>query len=152
MTFLEAIKTCLVKYNIILGRASRAEFWWFQLVYIPLAIILILVFGIFYSWIVLGIIAFLGILPFCSVMIRRLHDTNHSGYHLLFMLIVLFMISFFEPKSGAYYSRFFYLLESGEYIALLVMLIFFSYSLFILSWLITPGDKGKNKFGHSPQK
>jgi uncharacterized membrane protein YhaH (DUF805 family) len=33
MSFPEAIKTCLRKYAVFGGRASRSEFWWFALAY-----------------------------------------------------------------------------------------------------------------------
>ena len=31
MTFSESITTCMAKYAVFSGRASRSEFWWFYL-------------------------------------------------------------------------------------------------------------------------
>ena len=33
MTFGESVSTCFKKYFVIKGRASKSEFWWFQLVW-----------------------------------------------------------------------------------------------------------------------
>ena len=33
MTFGESISTCFKKYFVIQGRASKSEFWWFQLLW-----------------------------------------------------------------------------------------------------------------------
>ena len=35
MNFLESVNTCLKKYFVFEGRASRSEYWWFQLVVSP---------------------------------------------------------------------------------------------------------------------
>jgi uncharacterized membrane protein YhaH (DUF805 family) len=33
MSFRASVKTCFNKYAVFQGRASRSEFWWFQLFY-----------------------------------------------------------------------------------------------------------------------
>jgi len=72
------------------GRAGRAEFWWFVLanflVYIVLAILL-QISGIFL--IVELLFALAMIVPSIAVAIRRLHDTDKSGWMLLIGLIPL---------------------------------------------------------------
>ena len=70
------------------GRASRAEFWWFALANIIAYVILgilVRVSGIF-------LILYIGyalavIIPSIAVAIRRLHDTDKSGWFLLIGLI-----------------------------------------------------------------
>ena len=80
--FVGAFKGAFSKYATFKGRASRSEFWYFALYYFALFIIPIVgasdttgTFGL------IGILAILAsILPFYSVMVRRLHDTGKSGW------------------------------------------------------------------------
>lgn len=76
MNFMTAVKVCLTqKYCDFEGRASRSEYWWFQLF-----CLLIVVIGFVISE-KLGWIALAGIaLPTISAGVRRLHDTNRSGW------------------------------------------------------------------------
>ena len=39
MTFLDSVNTCLKKTLTISGRASRSEFWWFQLSFFVIGLI-----------------------------------------------------------------------------------------------------------------
>ena len=85
MNFTESLNTCLKKYFVFQGRASRSEYWWFQLIVSP---------SYFISTILENEIAyfFLGItlftlIPAISAGVRRLHDTNRSGFFLLISLI-----------------------------------------------------------------
>jgi uncharacterized membrane protein YhaH (DUF805 family) len=45
MSFPEAIKTCLRKYAVFEGRASRSEFWWFALAYYAFFLPVLVVMG-----------------------------------------------------------------------------------------------------------
>lgn len=89
VTFGEAISTVLSKYITFDGRARRSEYWyWF------LAIVLVeIVVGIFYLMSsTLGILLYVVfglaiILPSIAVAIRRLHDTNRTGWWILLTLI-----------------------------------------------------------------
>lgn len=72
------------------GRASRSEYWWFVL-----ASVLVIFVAAFVDWIagsaVVTVIAYLFlIIPGIAVSVRRLHDTNRSGWYLLLNLVPLF--------------------------------------------------------------
>ncbi len=72
------------------GRAGRAEFWWFVLanfvVYIALAILM----QISSLFVILYVLYGLAmIVPSIAVAIRRLHDTDKSGWLLLLGLVPL---------------------------------------------------------------
>ena len=43
MTFIESIKTCFKKYITIKGRAPRSEYWWFQAMFAPLFLFVVIV-------------------------------------------------------------------------------------------------------------
>lgn len=81
-SFAEAIKVCFQKYATFRGRASRSEYWWFQLFIILLSILgSVLEFGMGRDGQALS--AIFGIatfLPNLSVSVRRLHDTDRSGW------------------------------------------------------------------------
>lgn len=75
------------KYAQFEGRARRAEYWYFYLVYILLAIAANIVDAIV-GFPALGIILALGLLvPNLAVAVRRLHDTGKSGWWLLILFL-----------------------------------------------------------------
>ena len=85
MTFSDSVTTCLKKYFVFQGRASRSEYWWFQLIVSPSHFIsTILENEIAYFF--LGITLF-TLIPAISAGVRRLHDTNRSGFFLLISFI-----------------------------------------------------------------
>lgn len=92
MTFIDSIKSCLDKYATFRGRAPRSEYWWFWTFYVLTEFVTMIVFG-FIGYLcgdVAGmmIAGYIGVflsslmlfLPMLSVFVRRLHDTNHSGW------------------------------------------------------------------------
>lgn len=104
MSFVDAIKTCFGKYATFSGRAARSEFWYFALFYFIVATVLSVadtaLFGarevammaadgfdtgmnFSMAWQpqpLSGIFMLIMLLPSISVAVRRLHDTNRSGW------------------------------------------------------------------------
>jgi len=89
MTFVEAAQAPLRKYFVFSGRSGRKEFWSFMLVYWMVGIVAyVLTFslsvpGLYYVF-MLGVLV-----PYWAVAVRRLHDTNNSGFMWLILLIPL---------------------------------------------------------------
>ena len=87
MTFGESLSTCFKKYFVIQGRASKSEFWWFQLLWSASFFIMFIFEGsepvtyFFY-----GIIVIIFI-PLFTVGVRRLHDTGKSGFYYFWSLV-----------------------------------------------------------------
>lgn len=78
--FVEAIRNGIEQYVNPRGRASRAEFWWWWL---ATGVVSALTEGsAIYTLIVLGLF-----LPTVMVLIRRLHDTDRSGWWALIAFI-----------------------------------------------------------------
>lgn len=137
MGFKEAVRTVLKqKYVTFSGRASRSEYWWFQLFFWMVFVACGAIVGIVaakqahgqgFSWptialIILMVIAFLGLfLPQTAVVVRRFHDRNLSGWWYL-ALIIGGMIPYVKLFTG-----------------ILTIVI-----------LALPGTKGPNKFGADP--
>ena len=91
MNFLESIITCYIKIFNYRGRASKSEYWWFQLYFSLLAI---LMFGLVEAEnVILGIRQIIfwlycfNNLPLFSAAVRRFHDMNASGWTLAAALI-----------------------------------------------------------------
>lgn len=111
MGFARSVRTCLAKYGDFSGRASRSEFWWFSLFQFVLMLGLIamdftrlvpltqvdpaavhdlgiLWYATTWGWMVL-------IMPVWAVSVRRLHDTDRSGWWYLLNIVPLGAIVLF---------------------------------------------------------
>ena len=124
MNFFDAVKVCFLKYTNFSDRASRSEFWLFELfttiVTLMLVFICPLIAGesfldydeIFAPLSTIFVLAI--IIPETSVSVRRLHDVNRSGWWLLIEFTIIGMLF---P---------------------------------ILYWCCKKGDEGENRFGPKP--
>lgn len=87
VSFTEAIKICLFKkYATMSGRASRAEYWWFQLFFWIVTLFIVFIGNIIddndfttITVVVYMIFFILTLIPNLCVFVRRLHDRGHSG-------------------------------------------------------------------------
>ena len=108
MTFGDSVSTCLKKYFVFEGRASRSEYWWFQLIVSP-SYFISTVFENDIAYIFLGITLF-TLIPAISAGVRRLHDTNRSGFFLLISFIPfiggLILLFFLIPEGTKGKNRF----------------------------------------------
>lgn len=87
----------LTRYAQFNGRASRSEFWWFQLFIVIVSIPLYIL--SFYAGYTgsqglalvstgLSVMLWLAIIvPLIAVTVRRLHDTDRSGWWYLLLLV-----------------------------------------------------------------
>ena len=103
MTFTESISICNKKYFVFEGRASRSEYWWFQLIVSPSYLISEIVESEI-SYFFLGITLF-TLIPAISAGVRRLHDTNKSGFFILISFI---------PFIGGLVLLFFFITEGTK--------------------------------------
>jgi len=98
MSFQDAIKTCFAKYADFNGRATRSEYWWFFL-FVVLAGAILSMFGRPLA----GVFYLATLLPWLAVAVRRLHDTDRSGWWLLVGFVPLVgtivLLVFFTQKS-----------------------------------------------------
>ena len=87
--YLEVLK----KYTLFTGRARRSEYWYFVLVNLVIALVLAMVDGLIRKMLGMspfGMLYSLAVLvPGIAVSIRRLHDTDRSGWWLLLALVPL---------------------------------------------------------------
>jgi uncharacterized membrane protein YhaH (DUF805 family) len=141
--FIEAIKKGFTNCFDFQSRATRSELWYYYLFAELLTLGAIMVDGLlglsvrsfsilidsqtieFNIGPILIISFFLTVIPLTALRIRRLHDTNRSGYWYLAFIIV-YIISFF-------YDR-------------LSLIVFFGYINLVIFWCIK-SDNGQNKYG-----
>jgi uncharacterized membrane protein YhaH (DUF805 family) len=90
MGFFDAVYSCMSKFATWEGRASRSEYWYFVLFHI-LSLLLAFAIGAaatevignsvdFAAGLLILIVYIVLYIPQISVAVRRLHDTNHSGW------------------------------------------------------------------------
>jgi uncharacterized membrane protein YhaH (DUF805 family) len=101
----------LKKYTVFEGRARRKEYWMFFLCNIVVVAVIWLIGGFALHTPLLNILYSLAVLlPQIAVSIRRLHDTDHSGWWLLVGLIPLIgtisLLVFFVTDSSPGQNRF----------------------------------------------
>ncbi len=104
----------LRRYAEFAGRSDRPEFWWFALINLIVSLVIyaigIAAFG-YNGGQILGFVYGLAtLLPSLGVEIRRLHDTNRSGWWILIALIpligVITLIVFFASPGTQGSNRF----------------------------------------------
>lgn len=95
MDFFQAVRVCFSKYATFQGRAQRSELWWFALFSFAGQVVLSFVdmaafnggpegVGVFSAIFSLALL-----LPSISVGVRRLHDTDRSGWWVWIALVPL---------------------------------------------------------------
>ena len=100
VTWKRSITLAFQKYAIFSGRSTRAEYWWLYLTvaltWTPCLVFILIglptnsyelgvASGV--CGLIAGIINLVFMLPLVSCGVRRLHDSNKSGWHLLWGLI-----------------------------------------------------------------
>ena len=103
-------KVVFEKYATFEGRATRSEYWWFTLANWIVGMVISFVGSLFdptYGGLALqGIYSLAVLIPSLAVGVRRLHDTNHSGWWLFISLIPISISTILKSfhKSDALYA------------------------------------------------
>ena len=102
-------KVVLENYTNFTGRARRAEFWWYFLANLIISFVFNIIDAVIGTGMgggigVIGLIYSLAVLvPGLAVGVRRLHDTDKSGWWLLIALIpiigIIVLIVFFATDA-----------------------------------------------------
>jgi uncharacterized membrane protein YhaH (DUF805 family) len=111
VTFAEAVRSGFDHYVKFDGRASRPAFWWWFLFGVLVGIGASIIDAIIGSFgVVSGLAALALLLPNLSVAIRRLHDTDHTGWWVLiglipiigFIVLLIFYLRQSDPGENRY--------------------------------------------------
>jgi uncharacterized membrane protein YhaH (DUF805 family) len=109
----------LKKYAVFSGRARRKEYWYFVLFNILIAIVLGIIDGVIGSstntgmGLLGGIYTLAVLIPSIAVSVRRLHDTNRSGWWLFIgfvpligaIILLVFMVQDSQAGKNRYGSN-----------------------------------------------
>ena len=160
MTPIDWAKRPLEKYADFTGRAPRAEYWWYFLGLIIVAIVIRIVESILgVSAMVLGIwgpltaLLWLGtIVPSLAVGARRLHDTNRSGWWQLLFYVpyALTIILGGAAIAGGAAAGGSAGAMAGAGLAGLLGLITLICAIILLVFLVRAGEPGSNQYGTNP--
>lgn len=111
--YLEVLK----KYAVFNGRARRKEYWYYTLFNLIITIALAVIDGVTGSFssttgigLLGGIYGLAVLIPSLAVLVRRLHDTERSGWWLLIALIpiigplvlLVFLVQDSKPGQNQY--------------------------------------------------
>jgi len=115
MNFQQAVQSGFSNYVNFRGRASRSEFWWFQL-FLLLGGVVAALLDLFANTNLLGgsplatLFWLATIIPDLAVTVRRLHDTDSSGWWILLGLIpfigIIVLIVWWCRQGRRGYNRF----------------------------------------------
>ncbi len=141
------------KYADFTGRAPRAEYWWYVLGLIIAFVVLSIVEGILgIKGMVFGVYGPLTcllwlatIVPGIAVGVRRLHDTNRSGWWILLPIIpyaLAMILGGPAIMAGG--------LGAGLGIAALFLFVGFICAIVLLVFMVLPGTPGENRYGPNP--
>jgi len=104
MTFGQAVSDAFSKYATFSGRSSRSAYWWFYLFYTLVFIGASILDAATKTPVFTGIAALVLLLPSIAVLVRRLHDTDRSGWWVLISFVplvgVIVLIVFACTDSG----------------------------------------------------
>ena len=101
----------LKKYAVFSGRARRKEYWFFTLFNVIIYLVLYLVellAGV--SGILVGLYSLVVAIPSLAVLVRRLHDTNRSGWWFFIsfipligsIILLVFLVQDSQPNENRY--------------------------------------------------
>ena len=154
MSLREAVGTCLSKYADFTGRARRSEYWWFML------------FCFLLSLVTCGVGGLVVLLPAYAVQVRRLHDTNRTGWWVGANVILgavtmgLYIAAMFSLFGTAlhFYNNESAMLSalmssgSGWFVVLSILgIIGTILSIVIFVFTLLDSDRGTNQYGPSPK-
>ena len=151
-------KRPIEKYADFTGRAPRAEFWWYFLAVIIASIVARIIDNILGMSLMgpygpLSLILMLGLLvPNIAVGVRRLHDTDRSGWWILLPVVpycLAFVLGGAAMMGGAATGSAMGM-GAGMGIAAIFLLIGAACALLLLVFYCLPGTPGDNRYGPNP--
>lgn len=166
-----AVKVCFRKYASSRGRASRREFWFWQLyclltIVLPIAVSVVMIYSSLWEDVttlagtIVVALAVLNllicILPSVMVFFRRLHDCNSQGLWILaFMFLGPMTSGFVAAIVGLCLELLLGYNPNDVTPPVAVALVLVSYALLLVAglyYILAPGTDGPNRFGLPPKR
>ena len=104
--FGEAVRNFFQQYAYFRGRSTRAEFWYMQMLNVLVSIVLsycISNLAAEFSAMLSSLWTVGTLIPYLALSFRRLHDTDRSGWHLLWSLLpvigwLILLVFYIQPS------------------------------------------------------
>ena len=150
MTPIDWAKRPLQKYADFSGRAPRAEYWWYTLAVIIVAVVISIIESIAGLSRMMGpygplsLLLMLGLLvPGLAVSVRRLHDTSRSGWWLLLLVpyLAATVVAGMAMVSGS---------VTGFGSAGVLGIVGLICCIVLLVFMVLPSKSGDNRYGLNP--
>lgn len=128
------------------GRVRRQEFWYYVLAYVVVYLVLAVVQSVLGTHLLTGLLGLALFLPSLGIAVRRLHDTDRSGWWVLLAAIpaaLLTMLTSFALIAGAYAMVFL--------TATLLPILSLAAAALLIYWYAQPGTPGQNQYGPDPK-
>lgn len=136
----------LSKYADFSGRAPRAEYWWFYLLYVVIYTVASIIGSLIgLTTILRGLVVLALFVPLLAAGVRRLHDGDRSGWWMLGPLIPLtigLVLAGPAVMAGG--------MGAALGVAGLFMVAGAIVGVVIFVFLVLPGTTGANRFGGDP--
>ncbi|SPF75173.1 Inner membrane protein YhaH [Aliiroseovarius pelagivivens] len=145
MSAYSAITSCLRKYAVFKGRASRAEYWWFYLFFTLTGFVGTVLDDHFFDLHpddvgpLNGFASLALLLPAIAAHVRRFHDISRSGWWVLALYLAILGL-IFVPGSSV----------ETEWSSIGVYLFAFAMIIVNLAFLLKRGDAFTNDYGPDP--
>ena len=134
----------LRKYAVFSGRAPRAEYWWFYLATLLVSMPLRLVdYALGTDGLFDGVVSLALVVPWIAVTVRRLHDTDRSGWWLFALAIPLLLAGAligYQAATGADWGVWTMSVTAIAGVCAIALFIF----------AVLPGTDGPNRYGADP--
>jgi uncharacterized membrane protein YhaH (DUF805 family) len=157
----------LKRYADFSGRSRRKEFWFWVLAVIIVSVVLMLIDSalglggrsaldssngpgsIYYSaglhgGVLTGLFSLAILIPNIAVAVRRLHDTNRTGWWILLPALP-YLLGFILALAGAFSMNPLLAVIGGG-----LVFIGFICAIVVIVWYCLPGTKGPNTYGEDP--
>lgn len=147
--FGEAISVCFGKFVTFSGRASRSEYWFFMLFNLLISFVAGFIDGAIFGMQeeiapISSLTSLVLFLPGLSVGVRRLHDTDRSGWWYGWFFLALIAGGFLI---GAMMAANPYAMDDMAAVAAILGLGAVIYGIVLLVFMCQKGDPGPNRFG-----
>jgi uncharacterized membrane protein YhaH (DUF805 family) len=139
-------KTVTEHYTDFQGRVRRQEFWYYVIAYVVAYVVLAVVQSVFRSHVLTGLYTLGLLLPTLGISVRRLHDTDKTGWWVVLAavpLVLLGLLTSFAMMTGAYGMMFL--------TATLLPILSLAAAALLIYWYAQPGTSGPNQYGPDPK-
>ena len=140
----------LKRYATFGGRAPRAEYWWFYLGTVVVGFLVQLIDRMLGTEDTIGAIFNLALLvPWIAVTVRRLHDTDRSGWWLLAFVAPIAVVGCVAAL-GALNETYRNTTAASFTVGLIAILAVLGAVITFLVFMVLPGTEGSNRYGPDP--